>query len=54
VVEQLAVGRMVRLLDALDMSPDRRMLLGKEFSEFILLVCRADDEDRARVCDRFC
>ena len=52
VVEELAVGRMVRLLHPLDMRPDRGMLLGEEFGEQVLLLRRADDEDRAGVGDR--
>ena len=52
IVEQLAVGRMVRLLHALDMRPDRGMLLGEEFGEHVLLLRRADDEDGAGVRDR--
>src|SRR5271166_4877072 len=51
-IEQLAVGRMVGRLDPLDMRPDRRMALGEEFCEFVLLARRPDDEDRARVGDR--
>ena len=43
---------MVRLLHPLDMRPDRGMLLGEEFGEHVLLLRRADDEDRAGVGDR--
>src|SRR5271154_652548 len=43
---------MVRFLDPLDMGPDRRVLLGEEFGEEILLLRRTDDEDGAGVRDR--
>ena len=52
-VEEFAVGRMVRLLHALDMRPDRGMLLGQIFGEEVLLLRGADDEDGAGVGDRF-
>ena len=43
---------MVSALDPLDMGPDRGMLLGEKFGEEVLLLRRADDEDRAGVGDR--
>jgi hypothetical protein len=51
VVEELAVGRMVRFLHSLDMGADRGMLLGEEPREEVLLLHRADDEDGAGVRD---
>jgi len=51
-VEKLAVARMVRFLNALDMRPDRGMLLAKEFGEEVFLLRRTDDEDGAGVGDR--
>jgi hypothetical protein len=50
-VEELAVARMVRFLDALDMRADRGVLLAEEFGEEVLLLRRADDEDGARIGD---
>jgi hypothetical protein len=51
-VEELAVARMVRFLDALDMRADRGVLLAEEFGEEVLFLRRADDEDGAGVGDR--
>src|ERR1700722_12240854 len=50
-VEELAVGRIVRFLHALDMRPDCGMLLGQEFGEKVLLLRRANNENRAGVGD---
>ncbi len=50
-VEELAIGRMVRFLHALDTRPDGGMLLGKELGEKVLLLRGADDKDGAGVSD---
>ena len=51
-VEEFAVGRMIRCLNALDMRPDRGTLLGEEFGEKVLLLRRANRQDGAGVGDR--
>jgi hypothetical protein len=43
---------MIRFLHALDMRSDRAMFLGQELGEQVLLLRRANNEDRAGVGDR--
>jgi hypothetical protein len=50
-VEELAVARVVRFLDPLDMHTDSGMFLGEEFGEKVLLLRRPDDEDGAGLGD---
>src|SRR6516225_393975 len=52
VVEKLAVARVVGFLDPLDMGAYPGMLFGQESGEVVLLLRRADDQDRACVRDR--
>jgi hypothetical protein len=52
VIQELSVGRMVGAFDPLDMGPDRRMLLGEEPGEEVLLLRGTDDQDGAGVRDR--
>src|SRR5271170_2619237 len=50
-VEELAVSRMICFLHALDMRPDRAMLLGQELGEQVLLLRRANNDNRPGVGD---